>query len=682
MADDNEIVVQLGVELAKDAIRNIAEFKESIGSTVEKLLALSGIVAGAMFFKNFVQSAIETADELHELSVNTGVSTDALQEWGYAAAKAGYDAKAVQKDLTSLATRFGLFGPGADEAEAALGRLADRMEGMEDHKAIQLGNMYGLSADTSKLLANEGRAGLQASFAEAHAVGAVITEERLALADQYNDEMGHLQYILKQIGTTMGLTVVPYMLKAVQAMKDWIFENRVWLQLRLNAIMEGLAMAIQRVWNVLQRIWDSFKKLLGPAKELGEIFKDSEVWCNLFTGAIVALGLAVAPLLIPMAKMIAIGTALSLVLEDLFGYFSGDTISATGMLLDLFEKKFPTAFEACKIAINGTITIVKAIWDTITSFASNAWEQLKTLADPIDGLLDAFANLFIAITNALGGSNTIIGAFTEAIHMVGEGAEWAFNNILIPALKLVIQIVTNAINAITDLVKLIKGGVSGAADFVSDTWKSLKKKFGFGDDEEEEEKKEEPEQKQDPGYLTKKEEQEYKPHLGGKWKPTATTYDAFDRFRDVKVLEDNDDTNDAADFLRRQAEARENKAKQPDNGVKLSTPIADDKSRPVEDNRVPQATPKIDFAKFRAEAQKVAALVQPTVQVQAPARQSGTTTQVPGKTTNNNTSSTVNNNQQINITVPTTQEAVAAGAQFAGMRPQLSTPGIAAPVAG
>ena len=631
MADDNEIVVQLGVELAKDAIRNIAEFKESIGSTVEKLLALSGIVAGAMFFKNFVQSAIETADELHELSVNTGVSTDALQEWGYAAAKAGYDAKAVQKDLTSLATRFGLFGPGADEAEAALGRLADRMEGMEDHKAIQLGSMYGLSADTSKLLANEGRAGLQASFAEAHEVGAVITEERLALADQYNDEMGHLQYILKQIGTTMGLTVVPYMLKAVQAMKDWIFENRVWLQLRLNAIMEGLAMAIQRVWNVLQRIWDSFKKLLGPAKELGEIFKDSEVWCNLFTGAIVALALALAPLLIPMAKMIAIGTALSLVLEDLFGYFSGDTISATGMLLDLFEKKFPTAFEACKIAINGTITIVKAIWDTISSFASNAWEQLKTLADPIDGLLDAFANLFIAITNALGGSNTIIGAFTEAIHMVGEGAEWAFNNILIPALKLVIQIVTNAINAITE---------------------------------------------------EKKEEQEYKPHLGGKWKPTATKYDAFDRFRDVKVLEDNDDTNDAADFLRRQAEARENKAKQPDNGVKLSTPIADDKSRPVEDNRVPQATPKIDFAKFRAEAQKVAALVQPTVQVQAPARQAGTTTQVPGKTTNNNTSSTVNNNQQINITVPTTQEAVAAGAQFAGMRPQLSTPGIAAPVAG
>lgn len=679
MADDNEIVVQLGVELAKDAIRNIAEFKESIGSTVEKLLALSGIVAGAMFFKNFVQSAIDTADELHELSVNTGVSTDALQEWGYAAAKAGYDAKAVQKDLTSLATRFGLFGPGADEAEAALGRLADRMEGMEDYKAVQLGQMYGLSADTSKLLANEGRAGLQASFAEAHAVGAVITEERIALADQYNDEMGHLQYTLKQIGTTMGLTVVPYMLKAVQAMKDWIFENRVWLQLRLNAIMEGLAMAIQRVWNVLQRIWDAFKKLLGPAKELGEIFKDSEVWCNLFTGAIVALALALAPLLIPMAKMIAIGTALSLVLEDLFGYFSGDTISATGMLLDLFEKKFPTAFEACKIAINGTITIVKAIWDTISSFASNAWEQLKTLAEPIDGLLDVFGELFVAITNALGGSNTIIGAFTEAIHMVGEGAEWAFNNILIPALKLVIQIVTNAVKAITELVKIIKGGIGGAVDFVSKAVDKAKDFLGFGDDEEEE-KKEEPQQ--DPGYLTKKEEQEYKPHLGGPWKPIATKYDAFDRFRDVKVLEDNDDTNDAAEFLKRQAEARENKTKQPDNGVKLSTPIADDKSRPVEDNRVPQATPKIDVPKFRAEMQKAAALVQPTVQMQAPVRQAGTTAQVPGKTTNNNTSSTVNNNQQINITVPTTQEAVAAGAQFAGMRPQLSTPGIAAPVAG
>ena len=265
--------------------------------------------------------------------------------------------------------------------------------------------------------------------------------------------------------------------------------------------------------------------------------------------------------------------------------------------------------------------------------------------------------------------------------MVGEGAEWAFNNILIPALKLVIQIVTNAINAIADLVKIIKGGIGGAVDFVNDTVDSVKDFFGFGD-KDKEEKQEQPEQKQDPGYLTKKEEQEYKPHLGGKWKPTATTYDAFDRFRDVKVLEDNDDTNDAADFLRRQAEARENKAKQPDNGVKLSTPIADDKSRPVEDNRVPQATPKIDFDKFRTEAQKVAALVQPTVQIQAPARQAGTSAQVPGKTTNNNTSSTVNNNQQINITVPTTQEAVAAGAQFAGMRPQLSTPGIAAPVAG
>lgn len=147
-------------------------------------------------------------------------------------------------------------------------------------------------------------------------------------------------------------------------------------------------------------------------------------------------------------------------------------------------------------------------------------------------------------------------------------------------------------------------------------------------------------------------------------------------------MEDNDDTNDAAEFLKRQQAEAQNKAKQPDNGVKLSTPIADAKTRPVEDNRVPQATPKIDFAKLRETAQDVAAMIQPTVQLQAPARQAGTTAQVPGKTTNNNTSSTVNNNQQITINVPTTQEAVAAGAQFAGMRPQLSTPGIAAPVAG
>lgn len=680
MADDNEIVVQLGIELAKDALRNLAEFQESIGSTVEKILALTGIVAGAALFKNFVQSAIDTADELEELSITTGVSTDALQEWGYAAAKAGLDAKAVQKDLTGLATRFGLFGPGADAAEEALGRLADRMEGMEDHKAIQLGAMYGIGADTSRLLANEGRAGLQASFAEAHAVGAVITEERLKLADQYNDELGHLQYTLKQIGTTMGLTVVPYMLKTVQAMKDWIFQNRLWLQLRLNAIMEGLAMSIQRVWNVIQRLWEGFKKLLGPAKEIGEIFKDSEVWCNLFTGAIVALAVALAPLLIPMAKMVAIGTAVSLVLEDLFGYFSGDTISATGMLLDLFEKKFPTAFEACKIAINGTITILKTILDTISSFASNAWEQLKTLAEPIDGLLDAFGELFVAITNALGGSNTIIGAFTEAIHMIGEGAEWAFNNILIPALKLVIQIATNAVKAITELVKIIKGGIGGAVDFVSGAVDSVKDFFGFGKDEEEENKQEEPQQ--DPGYLTKKEEQEYKPHLGGPWKPIATRYDAFDRHKDLRVLDEDEDTQAAAEYLRRQQEARENKAKQPNNGVKVSQPIEDTKTRPVEDNREAQAAPKIDLPKLRAEAQKVAALVQPTVQMQAPPRQTGTTTQVPGKTTNNTNSTNINNNQQINITVPTTQEAVAAGAQFAGMRPQISSPGIAAPVAG
>lgn len=438
MAEQNELVTILGVSIAKDAFSNVDKFHSKISSMMQNLIVATGILKGAQMFKGFVDSAINGADALQKVSEKTGLSTDALQEWGYAASRAGLDANAVQGDLTKLATQFGIFGAGAGRAEERLLRLADTMHGMSTDKAARLGSMYGLSSDTSMLLAKEGRGGIQQARQEANDVGAIVSPEKLKAARQFKSELSGMQMILKGIGTTMALSVVPYLQKTLTAFKSWIFENRRWLQLRLNAIMEGLAQTLQRVWNGIMKLWEGVKRILGPFTKMSELFEDSEIWANLFTGALVALGMALLPLLAPLLKMIAIGTALSIVVEDLFAYFTGDAQSATGVLIDMFEQRFPRAFEAVKTAIEGIKGVFSWLWEAFKSTAAFAWEMIQEVAGPFEGLLDTVGDVFAKIANLMGGPEEVLNKLKKALEGIGAAFKWVFENIAVNAVKFAI----------------------------------------------------------------------------------------------------------------------------------------------------------------------------------------------------------------------------------------------------
>lgn len=467
MPEQNELVTILGVDVAKDAFANMDKFQGKLTSLVKNIVVAAGLLKGAQIFTGFVQGAIDSANALQKTSEATGLSTDAIQEWGYAAAKAGVDANAVQGDLQKLATQFGIFGAGADKAEERLLRLADTMHGMSTDKAARLGGMYGLSSDTSMLLAKEGRGGIQQAKQEAQDTGAVVSPEKLKQARQFKTELTGLQTIIKGIGTTMALTVVPYLNKSIAAFKDWFAVNRAWVQLRLNAVMEGLAMAFQRVWNAVLKVWDAAKKLLAPFEGLSDAFADSEIWANLFTGALVALGIALFPLIAPLLKMIAIGTLVSLVFEDFFSYLSGDAKSATGALIEAFQEKFPRAFAAIGTAIDTAKAYFSALWDTVKEVSGYVWAEIQTLAEPFDGLATEIGNVFDSIVDALGGPEAVIEGLKTALHYLGSVFKFVFGDIAVGAVKAALDLVTrlwSALGWVVDKVKQLFGLGSGGSE--------------------------------------------------------------------------------------------------------------------------------------------------------------------------------------------------------------------------
>lgn len=391
MAVVDELVTVLSTVLGDGSEKAVDTYKKGLDGVVATVKeATKRFAMAATGLTAFVAGAVNSAASIQKVSETTGVSTDALQEWAYAAKSVGVSASAVESDLAKMQKQAMWTG-------RSLESWADTFKGMSVPQANMWGEAIGISPDTVRLL-REGREGIAALRKEAHSVGAVISPEDLKRAAQLKTSVMSLTTQLRAFGTTIAIGTLPMIDKLVTSFKEWLNVNKEWVASNITKFLENLGRVFSELWEDGKKLVDWFKETLGPIGDFGKKLWEATDWAKLLKGALVLLAAYFAPAIAAFGLAVGAVIALSAAFEDFIAFLEGKD-SIIGRLVDSFQEKFPNLANLLK-------NVVVVAFKLVTQTAEIMWELLKDIAKGIGGVVET---IITGVDKAIGAARQLFG---------------------------------------------------------------------------------------------------------------------------------------------------------------------------------------------------------------------------------------------------------------------------------
>lgn len=391
MAVVDELVTVLSTVLGDGSEKAVDTYKKGLDGVVATVKeATKRFAMAATGLTAFVAGAVNSAASIQKVSETTGVSTDALQEWAYAAKSVGVSASAVESDLAKMQKQAMWTG-------RSLESWADTFKGMSVPQANMWGEAIGISPDTVRLL-REGREGIAALRKEAHSVGAVISPEDLKRAAQLKTSVMSLTTQLRAFGTTIAIGTLPMIDKLVTSFKEWLNVNKEWVASNITKFLENLGRVFSELWEDGKKLVDWFKETLGPIGDFGKKLWEATDWAKLLKGALVLLVAYFAPAIAAFGLAVGAVIALSAAFEDFIAFLEGKD-SIIGRLVDSFQEKFPNLANLLK-------NVVVVAFELVTKTAGIMWELLQNIAKGIGGVVETIIS---GVDKAIGAARQLFG---------------------------------------------------------------------------------------------------------------------------------------------------------------------------------------------------------------------------------------------------------------------------------
>lgn len=391
MAVVDELVTVLSTVLGDGSEKAVDTYKKGLDGVVATVKeATKRFAMAATGLTAFVAGAVNSAASIQKVSETTGVSTDALQEWAYAAKSVGVSASAVESDLAKMQKQAMWTG-------RSLESWADTFKGMSVPQANMWGEAIGISPDTVRLL-REGREGIEALRKEAHSVGAVISPEDLKRAAQLKTSVMSLTTQLRAFGTTIAIGTLPMIDKLVTSFKEWLNVNKEWVASNITKFLENLGRVFSELWEDGKKLVDWFKETLGPIGDFGKKLWEATDWAKLLKGALVLLVAYFAPAIAAFGLAVGAVIALSAAFEDFIAFLEGKD-SIIGRLVDSFQEKFPNLANLLK-------NVVVVAFELVTKTAGIMWELLQNIAKGIGGVVET---IITGVDKAIGAARQLFG---------------------------------------------------------------------------------------------------------------------------------------------------------------------------------------------------------------------------------------------------------------------------------
>ena len=439
-------------------------------------LLVSGAARAGEGLAEIVTKTVETASALNDTSIALGVTTDAIQELGYAAQLNGSSVEGMSDGIRKLSINMAAAAEGSQEAaqtfrrlgvqiteggklraaDAVLGDIAEKFKAMPDgaRKVAAAVGLFGKSGASLIPTLSEGRDGLAALRQEARDLGIVLDTKTIAAGDALGDSWDKLKAAANGLRYTVGGPLLASIKESVDSVVEWTKANRVLIGQRLRSVLTGVADAVKVIAKGLALVWRGLNFVIARWKLFAILITSSIAAIVLGnTAAIIsfvslgasAIGAAIAAAAAwvaaaaPFVALAAIIAVVLLALEDLWVFLHGgrSLIGDVGKeLADLFNKfldQGPKAGEHWMIKILRSVLLyLRAVGQYWTFIFGKIFDGVSWAAGKIEGLitrlekLAAMVNAKYDVTGlAKRTGQRVLGALDSAGAAAGEVAEGA-----------------------------------------------------------------------------------------------------------------------------------------------------------------------------------------------------------------------------------------------------------------
>lgn len=386
------------------------EFNENLKLSLALLTGFGAAVIGAAGgLVAFVSANTQAADSLLDMSTETGITVESIQELGFAAELSGSSAEAMTASLAGLSKVSGDAARGLGKgkkafeelgisvkdasgnvktADVLFNELRESFARLGTDKSTQKSIIAALGLDSSTLqLLNATTEEIDGLIGTARQLGIVTTEQAQAAAD-FQDSLGVAKFAAAALSQQIAINLAPATQKITDGFVDFLTANQ-------DLIKGGL----QWLGEVIQATAGFFVRMTPIALALAGAF----VVAQLATGGFATV---MAFLLSPVVLITAAIVALLLIVDDLLTALDG----GQSVIADFFMEFF--GWDIVPV-LQGIVDAFKAMFAALLTFAQP--------------FFDAFGHLFDAVIELFKGNWAgALDALLAAFNSVGEGIKNIF----------------------------------------------------------------------------------------------------------------------------------------------------------------------------------------------------------------------------------------------------------------
>lgn len=331
----DELVTLLGFKVDPNAHPTAAKFTRSIDEISKYALAASAsIMAAAASLLYFAEKSAHAGAEIERFHQLTGMSTDSIQQWSYAAQQISGDKQGILNDIQSITSALNPIMPGDynqglylmfgsrmkdfKDANQVFQELSKVFQKMTPQKALQWGKLIGLDPHTVMTL----RSGdLQRALKEAK--GAMITPKEAEEAYQFAQKWDAMWARITKTTEKFAIKFFPIIEKVMTRLMDWYDHNQKFINSNFEKFVQGITNAVMQFSDVLSRL----KGAAPWVRNLFDLIMDPRIISGV---ALTALGGMAVVLGIIAAKYALIGGAILAIIGAVEDFGSSLSVDKNG----------------------------------------------------------------------------------------------------------------------------------------------------------------------------------------------------------------------------------------------------------------------------------------------------------------------------------------------------------------
>lgn len=217
---------------AEKRLREMERTAKQVGAAIGTAFVVAGTVVAGL-----TKHAIDMADEMRDLSIRVGESTETLSAYSYQASQTGTDVEALGKGLKVLSKNmadslnptseqakvFEALGIKVTDADGKLRKLSDVLPEIADRykilddgttKAALSQALFGKAGLEMTEFLNQGSEGMAAFAKKAQELGIIIDGDTATAADNFNDTIGDLKAQASGFGLAVARELLPQLQQA------------------------------------------------------------------------------------------------------------------------------------------------------------------------------------------------------------------------------------------------------------------------------------------------------------------------------------------------------------------------------------------------------------------------------------------------------------------------------------